>query len=169
MSPISPTRFLYSPHLLDVWHFSSLFFRLWDSRPIPIGCDLRGGAAPSSPQGANPKKNGPRTVGNPKNKRAIFVEQNQKNICNDEVEQNPNIWEKLKEIRHQKKLKLLKLMSLRITLTRYKGTFFLRPYNPPRREREFPQKVVYTGGILPKMAEKLRWMIYTKLPYNTLE
>ena len=60
-------------------------------------------------------------------------------------------------------------MSLRITLTRYKGTFFLRPYNPPRREREFPQKVVYTGGILPKMAEKLRLMIYTKLPYNTLE
>lgn len=59
---------------------------------------------------------------------------------------------------------------LRITLTRYKGTFFLRPYNPPRREREFPQKVVYTRGILPKMmAEKFRLMMYTKLPYNTLE
>lgn len=147
-------------------HFSSVF-----GTPDPSQLDAISVAERllPVPKVRTQKKNGPRTVGNPKNKRAIFVEQNQKNICNDEVEQNPNIWEKLKEIRHQKKLKLLKLMSLRITLTRYKGTFFLRPYNPPRREREFPQKVVYTGGILPKMAEKLRWMIYTKLPYNTLE
>ena len=109
-------------------------------------------------------------MGIPKIKGRFSVEQNQKKtFAIDEVEQNPNIWEKLKEMNRQYTWSFWSWCHWGLPLLDTKALFLLRPYNPPRREREFPQKVVYTRGILPKMAEQFRLMIYTKLPYNTLE